>query len=423
MRILMLTNTYRPHVGGVARSVMAFEEEYRRVGHEVLTVAPEFDTATDDEPHVIRVPAIQHFNGSDFSLPVPAPGLAAAVDEFQPQVIHSHHPFFMGGTAMRLARARNLPLVFTHHTMYDQYTHYASADSPAAARFAAALSAGYANMCDAVIAPSQSVAALLTERGVETRIEVIPTGVDVGRFAHGEGLRARSRQGIPPEAFVVGHVGRLAPEKNLNFLARAVASFLEREERAHFLVVGSGPCEAEIRAAFDRPETAERLHLAGICEGQELIDAYHAMDAFAFASQTETQGMVLTEAMAASVPVVALDGPGVRDVLLDGVNGRLLPIQSRRLFVQALSWIAARPVKRLASLQKAARATAERFSMPRQGRRALRLYESLLDTSPRRMKDSPGPLSRARGRIEAEWSIWSNWAQAATRALEPQESH
>jgi hypothetical protein len=133
--------------------------------------------------------------------------------------------------------------------------------------------------------------------------------------------------------------------------------------------------------------------------------------------------MVLTEAMACGVPVVALDGPGVRDVLLDGVNGRLLPIQSWRLFVQALTWIASRPEKRLASLQKGARATAERFSMPRQGRRALRLYESLLDTSPRRMKVSPGPLSRARGRIGAEWSIWSNWAQAATRALEPQESY
>ena len=137
MRILMLTNTYPPIVSGVARSVVAFAEEYRRRGHEVRIIAPEPDDETlTDEPNVVRVPAIQHFNGSEFPLPVPSPGLvSAAVDEFQPDVIHAHHPFFMGNTAVRMARSRSVPLVFTHHTMWDQYTHYTGAESTAAARF------------------------------------------------------------------------------------------------------------------------------------------------------------------------------------------------------------------------------------------------------------------------------------------------
>ena len=132
MRILMLTNTYPPVVSGVARSIVAFDEEFRRRGHEVLIIAPEADDASGDDPHVVRVPAIQHFNGSDFPLPVPSPGLVAAtVDDFRPDVIHAHHPFFLGNSALRLARSREVPLVFTHHTMYDQYTHYTAVETPA----------------------------------------------------------------------------------------------------------------------------------------------------------------------------------------------------------------------------------------------------------------------------------------------------
>ena len=139
MRILMLTNTYPPVVSGVARSMVAFDEEYRRRDHEVLIIAPEADDAIDDEPHVVRVPAIQHFNGSDFPVPVPSPGLVAAtVDEFRPDIIHAHHPFFMGNTAVRLARSREVPLVFTHHTMYDQYTHYTAVEIAAPQRVSSA---------------------------------------------------------------------------------------------------------------------------------------------------------------------------------------------------------------------------------------------------------------------------------------------
>src|SRR6185369_5654265 len=188
MRILMLTNTYPPVVSGVARSIVAFDREYRRRNHDTLVIAPESDETTHDEAHVVRVPAIQHFNGNEFPIPVPSPGLVAAtVNEFRPDIIHAHHPFFMGHTALRLAKSREVPLVFTHHTMYDQYTHYTAVETPATARFIGALTAGYADLCDAVIAPSRDVAALLRRRGVRRRMEIIPTGVDVVRFARGDG--------------------------------------------------------------------------------------------------------------------------------------------------------------------------------------------------------------------------------------------
>jgi glycosyltransferase involved in cell wall biosynthesis len=116
MRIVMMTNTYAPHVGGVARSVEAFAAEYRRRGHQVLVVCPEFENAPKQEPNVVRVPAIQRFNGSDFSVVLMTPRwLRTTVEAFAPDIIHSHHPFLLGATAVRLARMLDVPLVFTHH--------------------------------------------------------------------------------------------------------------------------------------------------------------------------------------------------------------------------------------------------------------------------------------------------------------------
>ncbi len=237
------------------------------------------------------------------------------------------------------------------------------------------------------------------------------------KFAHGDGLAFRQKHGIPSDALVIGYVGRLQPEKNLTFLAESVARFMAVEPRAHFLAIGSGPSSEEIRAVMGKAGCEDRLHLPGVCQDQELIDGFHAMDVFGFASQSETQGMVLTEAMAAGKPVIALDATGVNDVVRDRANGRLVSVPHRQLFAQALAWFAARTPKERAMLSSNARRTAERFSMARQARRALNLYESLLEISPHHEPNSG--WSRARKRIEAEWTLWTNVAHAASRALEP----
>jgi glycosyltransferase involved in cell wall biosynthesis len=223
VNILMMTNTYLPHVGGVARSVASFTEAFRRRGHRVLVVAPTYDDLPEHETGVYRLPAITHFNGSDFSLRLPVSLPSAVIDEFDPDVVHSHHPFLLGDTALRVAVTRQRPLVFTHHTMYEQYTHYLPATIDAVKNFVFHLPTGYANLCDHVIAPSPSVAAVLKERGVETPITAIPTGIDPQRFAHGDGAAARQKYGIPEGAFVAGHVGPEAPEENQPFFSPGVA--------------------------------------------------------------------------------------------------------------------------------------------------------------------------------------------------------
>ena len=193
------------------------------------------------EADVMRIPAVQNFNGSRFSVVLPVAGLLTeTISELQPDIVHSHHPYLLGMTALRVARFHKLPLVFTHHTRYEDYTHYVSGDSDTFT-LVTEMATQYANLCDQVFAPSESIAALLQDRGVTAPIAVVPTGIEEERFAHGNGQRFREAIGIPGDALVVGHLGRLAPEKNLEFLAEAVAAFLKTEPRAHFLVVGKGP--------------------------------------------------------------------------------------------------------------------------------------------------------------------------------------
>ena len=414
----MLTNTFTPHVGGVARSVEAFTAHYRRSGHRVLVVAPVFDESPANETDVVRIPSIQHFNGSDFSLPVMIPGiLMTALAEAPPDIVHSHHPFLLGDTALRVGATYNVPVVFTHHTQYDQYTHYLSAESTALQRIAVEIATGYCNLCHGVIAPSRGVAETLKEHKVDVPIEVIPTGVDIERFTQGDGPRFRQQIGLPADAFVVGHLGRLAPEKNLEFLTEAVATFLRGQKSAYFLVVGGGPMEAEIEAKFTEHGLKDRLRMAGVRQGQELIDAYHAMDVFAFASHTETQGLVVAEAMAAGVPVVAVNAPGVEDVVDDKKNGRLLPADDVATFADALRWVAnLRPATRQA-LQKEMRRTVKNFSLGHCADRALAFYDTLRASVPQIKSTEDSAWAAALRWVEEEIKILTHHAKAVGGAL------
>ncbi len=366
MKICMFTNTYLPHVGGVSRSVHTFFRDLQRKGHQVLIVAPTFagdDAENKDNDMILRVPAIQNFNGSDFSMRIPVPFyIDEKLDAFSPDIIHSHHPYLLGDAAFRAARRRRLPLVFTHHTLYEEYTHYVTGDNDNFKQFARNLSTMYANLCDQVVAPSKSIADLITERGVTAPVTQIPTGVDTHFFSSGDVHGCKKAYHIPEHAFIIGHVGRLAPEKNLEFLAKSVAGSMQTLEDTWFCVAGDGPDRQIIHDIFTDHKLSHRLILTGNLTGRALADAYQAMDLFVFSSQSETQGMVLTEAMAAKTPVIALDGPGVREVVENQKNGILLPADAaQKVFSRTICDAVSDPEK-LRSWQQHARQTALTFS-------------------------------------------------------------
>lgn len=416
MQIVMMTNTYLPMVGGVSRSVAGFTEACRAAGHQVLVVAPTFPDQPPSEEGVVRLPAIQRFHGSEFSVGLPLPGtLLPMLERFRPDIIHAHHPFLLGDTALRSAAHFNVPAVFTHHTMYEQYTHYLPGDSPAMRQFAAALATEFANLCDHVIAPSRSIADILRSRGVRVPITAIATGIAFERFSAGQGSRGRAACGVPPGARVVGHVGRLAVEKNLPFLAGAVARVLQAQPDAWFLVVGSGPAAAEVRLACLAAGVDDRLRLTGTLDNQELADAYAAMDVFAFASLSETQGLVLAEAMASGTPVAAIDAPGARDVVVDGMNGRLLAEPDEAAFAAAVAELLDLPAARRADYRREARATAAALAMPACAGQVLRLYESLLGRGHRGLGGDPSLWAAALRRLDEEWNLLASKSAALLR--------
>lgn len=419
MNILMFSNTYLPHVGGVARSVHLFADTFRRMGHQVLVVAPEAEDPPPHEIGVLRVPAIQHFNGSDFAVRLPVPlFLKERIHAFDPDIVHAHHPFLLGCNAATMAAMLEVPLVFTHHTMYEQYTHYVPGDSAAMQRYAIALTVGFANLCDGVIAPSESVRRIDLERGVTSEIRAISTGVDVDAMAKGRGARARRAHGIPADAWVVGHVGRLAAEKNLDFLSRAVCDFLRDHADAWFLVVGDGSYRADLRAVAAEYAVGDRVVDAGTLGGTKLADAYHAMNVFAFASQSETQGMVLAEAMAAGVPVLAVDANGVRDVLQDGMNGRMLPQQDAAAFTAALAELQELEPTAMQALRTAALATGQALSQRNCAQKVLEFYQDLIAATPEPDAEAPSVWEQALHLLEEEWSLMQNRLAAASAALE-----
>ncbi len=423
MKILMMTNTYAPMVGGIEESIRSFTAEFEKLGQEVFIVAPECAGMPPDEVGVIRLRAIQKFNNSEFSLALPMSSLLPELMKtFMPDIIHCHHPFWMGDIALRLGSEYRIPLVFTYHTMFEQHMHYLPVQSEGAKRFIIDLFTGFANMATQVIVPSESVRAILLERGVTTPMTVAPTGVDLERFSKGNGNAVRQRLGIPLNDQVIGYVGRLAQEKNLEFLGTSVADYLKKNKKAHFLVGGNGPLKDTIIKIFEEQGVGKRLHLVGVLKGQDLVDCYHAMDIFAFASLSETQGLVLVEAMAAGVPVVALDAPGVREVVKDGYNGRLVFEENQANFSEAIFWCLKQSSGEFVQMQKNSLATTKEFAIDLCAHRLLKVYQDVSRKEHAWSDHENTAWDSLSDRLRNEWDMFKNMMHAGGAAMDPDVS-
>lgn len=423
MNILMMTNTYLPHVGGVAKSVEAFRNSFRNLGHDVLLIAPEFEGYDPNEAGVVRIPAVQNFNGSDFSVRLPLPVmLNEKIRNFNPDIVHSHHPFLLGINAVRLSAVYNCPLIFTYHTMYENYTHYIPGDSKAMKRYAIKLATGYCNLCDGVIAPSETIAGILKKREVHHDVRVIPTGVDFKSFQAASPESIRKRCDIPSDATLLGFVSRLAKEKNLNFLCEAIADLMNEKKTIYFAIVGDGKEKDHLESFFNEKNLSNRVRFTGVLKGRELINAYAAFDLFCFASKSETQGMVLLEAMGAGTPAVALDAPGVRDVVNHRENGILVHEEDKETFTRTIKETVEHP-EELTRLKNGALKTARQLSIENCSKKALEYYQQRIENHiQRELEDEdeylPDSFRNIANLLEQQWNILKAHSEAAVDAAE-----
>jgi glycosyltransferase involved in cell wall biosynthesis len=419
MNIVMMSNTYKPFVGGVEKSIEIYTHELRKQGHKVLIVAPEYEDYTNDDYGVFRIPAVQNFNGTDFPVPLPLTGaLKRRLKEYRPDIVHAHHPFLIGDTAQRVAAQFSIPIVFTYHTAFEDYTHYVPGDSPALKKFVKQLAVGYANMCNTVIAPCRDVRDELKESGVRNTIRILPTGIYTDRFQTGDGEAFRRKFDIPGERKLLGFVSRLAPEKNSTFLAEAVAEYMVHTEDAHFAVAGKGESREVFEDIFTQRGIADRLHLTGVLEGTDLADAYHAFDVFVYASKTETQGLVIAEAMAAGVPVTALSARAVKNIIRDEYNGKLVYTEDIHAFAEAIDWYFSRSQEKKDMLKKGALDTAENYSIDTTCHTLLTIYESVIttETSAPTDEDMHG-ITTTKKRISRELKLLKNFLSATGEAM------
>ncbi len=400
MKIAFFTNNYLPFVGGVPIAIENLAHRLRARRHRVFIFAPEYEEPCDDDPDVFRIWSWTKFNATSFSLPLlmtlePQSHFA----DLEPDLVHVHHPFLLGATGLNLGRAMRLPVVFTYHTMYEKYAHYLPFDEKMVGEVAVQVAWQFANCCDAVIAPSTDIRNILLERGVRVPVRVIPTGVDLMRFRGGDRRWLRRRCGIPEGAPVMLFLSRLAREKNVGFLLEMFALVAAEHPDVHLVMVGSGEEEETLRRQADDAGFGGRVHMPGTLTGRDLISAYRGGTVFVFASTTETQGMVVLEAMAARLPVVAVDAPGVRDVVVNGENGYLVPEGNTRAFADKVLEVLDNPSVH----ERLTRGSADRareLSLARTTRKVEELYRFVLRNPPQGREQ---PLLMLREILSYHW--------------------
>ncbi|MGE5470383.1 MAG: glycosyltransferase [Bacteroidota bacterium] len=378
MRILMVSDVYFPRVNGVSTSIETFRLALAEFGVEVRLVVPRYG----DEPEtagIVRVPG-RPLPGDPEDRLVGWRAMQRSVLEAAQDcdLIHIQTPFVAHYAGLRAARRLGLPVLATYHTLFEEYLQHYAPWLPAgwlkgqARRF----SRRQCNALDAVVVPSSAMQQRLLAYGVEVPLHVLPTGIPTSRFGHGNGPAFRERHGISPGRPVALFVGRVAHEKNIAFLLHALCRTRQLRPEALLVIAGEGPAMGALKAQVRQLGLQGAVHFIGYLDRQnELPDCYAAADVFVFASRTETQGLVLLEAMAAGLPVIALAEMGTTDILAPG-RGCLVPPPDPAAFGEALGDFFNRPLA-WRHLAAEAPAYAEAWSDAAMAARLAGLYREL----------------------------------------------
>lgn len=375
MKIGIFTDTFTPQINGVTSIVQELERVFLRQGHRVYIFAPAYSPQQRREnERIYRFPAVNARFHKESRIVIPYD--RRAFEAFQKlEVVYSHTPFSMGLLALRVANRYKLPHIHTYHTFYTEYLHYLPWLIRPSRRMAEQISAAFCNRCDAVTTPSVAMKEELLRYGVRKPIYLLPFGVDTAPFESPIQIDARAALGLSPEEFFLLYAGRLGAEKNLDFLLRAFRKMLDRWEGAlplRLVLAGNGPYRPHLERLAQELRLGDRIIFAGFIQREQLIDYYRAADLFVFASKTETQGLVLMEAMAAGLPTVAVRARGVQDVVFSEETGILVP-EDEVVFAETTSALL-RDEPRGAQLRAGAKRKAHEMSIERCAQRLIEIF-------------------------------------------------
>lgn len=383
LRVAMFTNNYLPFIGGVSLSIDRLYRGLVRNGAKVKLFVPLYSQHWSDPEagDVFRCPALFYTRRNNFPIVnIFSRKIEEEFKSFRCDLVHVHHPFWLGRKGMRSARKRGIPVVFTYHTRLERYTHYIPVPGTVLKNLIAHfVIKHFANKCDAIIAPTSSTEEYLRNLGVSALIETIPTGislVDYKLWSPQQVQALRSRYAAPDERLLIS-VSRMAKEKNLDFLIDGLAKVKKRTHTAFkCLLIGEGPEKERLEKKVAGLGLDDRVIFAGTVTPHEVVRCYMAADLFVFASTSETQGMVLLEAMAGGCPVVVVRASGVYDVVKDGYNGFKVA-ESTDCWAETVASLLENG-KQLSILSENSRLFAEDFSVERVTEKVLTLYRRVV---------------------------------------------
>lgn len=383
LRVAMFTNNYLPFIGGVPLSIDRLYRGLARVGEAVMIFAPSYpEPWTDPEDdRVIRCPALLNLRLGGFPVAnVFSRKIKEAFKAFECDLVHVHHPFWLGKKGMRYAKKRGLPVVFTYHTRLERYTHYLPFPGTAFKNLAAhLLIKRFANHCDAIITPTPSTEEYLRNLGISALIETIPSGISMEDYKcwTPEQIQALRRRYAAADEPLLISVSRMAKEKNIEFLIDGLEK-VKKLVRIPFkcLLVGDGPERERLEKKAAALELNEQIVFIGNMPPREVALCCLAADLFVFASTSETQGMVLIEAMAGGCPVVAVRASGVYDAVRDGYNG-LMVAESTESWSKAVATLLRDRVM-LSVLSENSRVFAEDYAEENIAEQVLKLYRRVV---------------------------------------------
>jgi glycosyltransferase involved in cell wall biosynthesis len=382
----MISDVYFPRVNGVSTSIQTFARELTAAGQEVTLIAPDYGHSPVEPFEILRIPSL--YLPLDPEDRILRPGRLKAHRPYLAalgfDLVHIQTPFVAHYVGTTLARRLGVPTVESYHTFFEQYLDkYVPLVPSAWLRLAARrFSAAQCNDVDALVVPSRAMLAILESYGVKVTTRVIPTGIELDQFGSGDGERFRRQHGIPADRPVLVHVGRLAYEKNIEFLLRVMTRVVPSFPTVLLVIAGEGPARRSLEALTDHLNLRPNVAFLGYLDREgPLEDCYCAGDAFVFASRTETQGLVLLESMALGVPVISTAIMGTREVLAGG-RGCLIAEDDEAHFAAQVVRLLGDPELRR-RLSEEAHVYAREWSAPALAARMLDFYKELVATKAR----------------------------------------
>jgi 1,2-diacylglycerol 3-alpha-glucosyltransferase len=385
LNIGMMTDTYIPQVNGVATSVHLFKRYLENMGEKVYVFAP---MVPQDEDNVFKVSGLKFFWEKQHRLAIPiSHKISNLTSRLGIDIIHSHAPFSMGFQALRISEKLGIPHVHTYHTLLTEYRHYIPLPFRPTEEAVKEFSAWFCNLTDTVIAPTDKIKEELVGYGVTVPIHVLPTGIDVENFQKPLTFSVKKKHSIPENNKIILYAGRIAKEKNVDFLLESFALLHASFKNVTLIMAGNGPEMQEMLHRAHRLGIFENVVMTGYVNRDVLVEYYRQADVFAFASVTETQGLVVLEALAAGLPVVAVGKEGVKDVLRNGVGCILLDDVELLSFTKAVEKFLRDDKFSQKMSEEGVKYVTEHWSMNTMAKKIDEIYKNVLSSSNRRRKE------------------------------------